>query len=57
MFELLSENNRARRGILKTRHGAINTPAFMPVGTAATVKGIFTKDLISSIPSPYNLVK
>ena len=48
MFELLSEDNRARRGILKTRHGDINTPAFMPVGTAATVKGVFTKDLISS---------
>ena len=48
MFELLSEDNRARRGVLKTRHGDINTPAFMPVGTAATVKGIFTKDLISS---------
>ena len=46
MFELLSEDNRARRGILKTRHGNINTPAFMPVGTAATVKGVFTKDLI-----------
>ena len=48
MFELLSEDNHARRGILKTRHGDINTPAFMPVGTAATVKGVFTKDLISS---------
>ena len=43
MFKLLSEDNRARRGILKTRHGDINTPAFMPVGTAATVKGFLRK--------------
>jgi len=29
---------KARRGVLYTRHGAINTPVFMPVGTAGTVK-------------------
>ena len=30
----------ARRGLLKTPHGVIETPVFMPVGTAATVKGL-----------------
>jgi queuine tRNA-ribosyltransferase len=30
----------ARRGLLLTPHGAVDTPAFMPVGTAATVKGL-----------------
>src|SRR3984893_4776895 len=30
----------ARRGCLTTPHGAVETPAFMPVGTAATVKGL-----------------
>ncbi|HVO25837.1 MAG TPA: tRNA guanosine(34) transglycosylase Tgt [Candidatus Margulisiibacteriota bacterium] len=35
-----SAENRARCGRLTTAHGTINTPAFMPVGTLATVKGI-----------------
>jgi queuine tRNA-ribosyltransferase len=30
----------ARRGLLTTPHGVVETPAFMPVGTAATVKGL-----------------
>ena len=45
MFELLSEDYRARRGVLKTRHGDINTPAFMPVGTQATVKACTISDI------------
>ena len=40
-FEVLATNSMARRGRLVTAHGVIDTPAFMPVGTAATVKGIF----------------
>ncbi|WP_035690719.1 tRNA guanosine(34) transglycosylase Tgt [Azospirillum halopraeferens] len=39
-FELLTTDGPARRGRLTTAHGVINTPAFMPVGTAATVKGM-----------------
>jgi queuine tRNA-ribosyltransferase len=39
-FELLASNGRARLGRLATAHGLIDTPAFMPVGTAATVKGM-----------------
>jgi len=40
MFELLTQSGEARRGVLKTRHGEIQTPVFMPVGTQATVKGL-----------------
>ena len=39
-FNVLNTDNRARAGRLETAHGVINTPAFMPVGTAATVKGM-----------------
>ncbi len=39
-FELLAEEAGARRGRLHTAHGAIDTPAFMPVGTQATVKAL-----------------
>ena len=40
MFELLAEEGGARRGRLTTAHGTIDTPAFMPVGTQATVKAL-----------------
>ena len=36
---------QARAGLIETAHGTIQTPIFMPVGTAATVKGIFHRDL------------
>ena len=39
-FDVLNKDNRARTGRLGTAHGVIDTPAFMPVGTAATVKGM-----------------
>ena len=35
----------ARAGLINTDHGTVETPIFMPVGTAATVKGIFHRDL------------
>jgi queuine tRNA-ribosyltransferase len=38
---------KARSGRLETPHGTINTPAFMPVGTRATVKSIATDDLLN----------
>ena len=44
-FKILNKDKKARRGLLNTLHGNINTPAFMPVGTAATVKAITTPDL------------
>jgi queuine tRNA-ribosyltransferase len=48
MFTLLhkEKNSLARLGKLKTPHGQIDTPAFMPVGTHATVKGVFPRDLL-----------
>jgi queuine tRNA-ribosyltransferase len=45
-FNVLETNNRARLGVINTHRGQINTPAFMPVGTQATVKGVFLDDII-----------
>jgi len=39
-FELLAHDGEARAGLLKTDRGVIETPVFMPVGTAGTVKGV-----------------
>ncbi len=39
-FTLQTTDGAARRGVLETAHGLVETPAFMPVGTAATVKGM-----------------
>jgi len=51
MFEVLSRDkgSNARTGLLKTAHGDIPTPIFMPVGTAGTVKGILQSDLVEEI--------
>ena len=40
-FEISATQGRARTGVLKTARGDIRTPAFMPVGTAGTVKGVY----------------
>ena len=39
-FDLLATDGNARRGRIVTAHGEIDTPAFMPVGTAGTVKAM-----------------
>jgi queuine tRNA-ribosyltransferase len=39
-FSLLASDGAARRGRVTTAHGTVETPAFMPVGTAGTVKGM-----------------
>ena len=44
-FELITQNDRARVGRINTSRGIIDTPAFMPVGTQGTVKGVFTEDI------------
>ena len=44
-FNLKAREGEARAGILKTRRGEIETPVFMPVGTAGTVKGIRFEEL------------
>ncbi len=38
-------NSKARAGEFNTDHGVVQTPIFMPVGTAASVKGIFHRDV------------
>ncbi|MCP4148394.1 MAG: tRNA-guanine transglycosylase, partial [bacterium] len=49
-FEVLNkdQNSLARRGIIKTRRGNIETPIFMPVGTAGAVKAL-TKEKLEEI--------
>jgi queuine tRNA-ribosyltransferase len=44
-FSLLKTDGRARLGEIATPRGVIRTPAFMPVGTAATVKAVYTDQL------------
>ncbi|MCF0141033.1 MAG: tRNA-guanine transglycosylase, partial [Mogibacterium sp.] len=46
-FELLHKDpaTRARRGRITTKHGTIETPVFMPVGTQATVKAVKPEDV------------
>ena len=39
-FQVQARCGAARRGVLTTAHGPVDTPAFMPVGTQATVKGM-----------------
>ncbi|MFS8086560.1 MAG: tRNA-guanine transglycosylase, partial [Acidobacteriota bacterium] len=46
-FKVLATEGEARVGLLKTRRGVIETPVFMPVGTAGTVKGIRFEELES----------
>src|SRR6266567_3569244 len=47
MFELLSQDrqSKARHGRLATARGVIHTPAFMPVGTQGSVKGVSPREL------------
>jgi queuine tRNA-ribosyltransferase len=47
MFDLLATDasSKARRGRLTTAHGVINTPAFIPVGTQGSVKGVSPREL------------
>ena len=44
-FAIVSKFKKTRVGIIKTARGNIDTPAFMPVGTLGTVKGLFTEDI------------
>src|SRR5687767_9669305 len=45
-FEIESTAGSARTGVFVTPHGAVETPAFMPVGTLATVKALDPDDLV-----------
>ena len=44
-FQIKSQQNKARTGILKLKHGIIKTPDLMPVATKATVKALTSNDL------------
>jgi queuine tRNA-ribosyltransferase len=47
-FELIAQDGGARLGRIGTAHGIVETPAFMPVGTAATVKGMRSADVAAT---------
>lgn len=44
-FEINAINKKSRRGFLHTAHGIVQTPAFMPVGTAGTVKAMMPESV------------
>ena len=44
-FNVISKDKHSRTGLIETHRGNINTPAFMPVGTQATVKATFIEDI------------
>ncbi len=48
-IENSDKSSAARAGVLTTDHGDILTPIFMPVGTAATVKGVLQRDLVEEV--------
>jgi queuine tRNA-ribosyltransferase len=45
-FDVIATSGHARAGLLTTPHGDIETPVFMPVGTAAAVKAVTRRDLL-----------
>jgi queuine tRNA-ribosyltransferase len=47
-YQLIGTDGAARRGRVTTAHGAYDTPAFMPVGTAATVKAMAPEDVAAT---------
>tara|TARA_B110001452_G_scaffold257754_1_gene252248 strand:+ start:765 stop:1877 length:1113 start_codon:yes stop_codon:yes gene_type:complete len=47
-FNVIDKENYARVGLIETRRGNIQTPAFMPVGTQATVKACLIDDIIKT---------
>ena len=47
-FNVNYKENHSRVGLIETSRGNINTPAFMPVGTQATIKGAFIDDIIKT---------
>jgi queuine tRNA-ribosyltransferase len=47
-FKLIAKSGKARRGMVSTAHGEIQTPAFMPVGTQATVKAMRVEDVAAT---------
>ena len=44
--------SKARAGLISTSRGEVQTPIFMPVGTAATVKAVHTRELRQDLNAP-----
>ena len=51
VFELKAVDNKsnARAGVLSTGHGLVETPIFMPVGTAGSVKAVHQKEQVDYV--------
>ncbi len=47
-FHLIASDGAARSGVINTAHGIVHTPAFMPVGTQASIKGVHHDDVRAS---------
>ena len=47
-FQLITTDNKARRGRLTFERGVVDTPAFMPVGTCGTVKAMTPRDVLAT---------
>ena len=47
-YEIIKTVGKSRRGKLYTKHGVVNTPAFMPVGTCATVKAMMPESVAAT---------
>src|SRR3989338_6527021 len=45
MFKLTAQDNQARAGKLKTKHGTVETPFFMPIATKGTAKQVSPEEL------------
>ncbi len=48
-LQATDEKTQARAGLISTDHGRIETPIFMPVGTAGSVKGVHQRELLEDI--------
>ena len=48
-FKVIQQEGKARAGVMQTAHGQIETPVFMPVGTAGTVKAVHQHELRNDI--------
>ena len=47
-FEILKKSGKSRLGKLHTKHGVVDTPAFMPVGTCGTVKAMMPESVAAT---------
>ena len=53
-FEIVARSGAARSGVLRLERGAVLTPAFMPVGTAATVKAMLPESVAETATTDFS---